>query len=203
MLVGSYLDGRPLTYDAENGSFALGDTPVTAEAVRQYRRAGQLEWQSPEIGAWFESSFPEVVTTSLQAQASARKSRLWIVVVVVAVILACVVALFVAPLAGIVVLTGSKQGVVYSTVPKLVSDSSLIGKRVKTAGTVVEGSWDKTSSPMVFVLRDQADKAGTGPTLKVIYTGVAPSTFGDGAVAIVTGVMEADGTLKATEMITK
>jgi cytochrome c-type biogenesis protein CcmE len=100
-------------------------------------------------------------------------------------------------------LTGNKQGAVYSTVPKVVADSTLVGKRVKVGGTVIEGSWDKKSNPMVFTIRDEADKTGTGPTLKVIYTGAAPSTFGDGVVAIVTGVMEDGKTLKASEMITK
>ncbi len=40
---------------------------------------------------------------------------------------------------------------------------------------------------MTFAIRDEADKTGTGPTIKVVYTGAAPSTFGDGVVAIVTG----------------
>ena len=114
-----------------------------------------------------------------------------------------VTAVILIAIAAVVLLTGNKQGAVYSTVPKVVEDSSLIGKRVKVGGTVVEGSWDKKSNPMVFVVRDEADKTGTGPTLKVIYTGAAPSTFGDGVVAIVTGVMEDGKTLKATEMITK
>ena len=114
-----------------------------------------------------------------------------------------VTAVILIAIAAVVLLTGNKQGAVYSTVPKVVEDPSLIGKRVKVGGTVVEGSWDKKSNPMVFVVRDEADKDGSGPTLKVIYTGAAPSTFGDGVVAIVTGVMEDAKTLKATEMITK
>jgi cytochrome c-type biogenesis protein CcmE len=114
-----------------------------------------------------------------------------------------VTAVILIAIAAVVLLTGNKQGAVYSTVPKVVADSSLIGKRVKVGGTVIEGSWDKKSNPMVFTIRDEADKTGTGPTLKVIYTGAAPSTFGDGVVAIVTGVMEDGKTLKASEMITK
>ena len=114
-----------------------------------------------------------------------------------------VTAVILIAIAAVVLLTGNKQGAVYSTVPKVVEDPSLIGKRVKVGGTVVEGSWDKKSNPMVFVVRDEADKTGSGPTLKVIYTGAAPSTFGDGVVAIVTGVLEDSKTLKATEMITK
>jgi cytochrome c-type biogenesis protein CcmE len=114
-----------------------------------------------------------------------------------------VTAVILIAIAAVVLLTGNKQGAVYSTVPKVVADSTLVGKRVKVGGTVIEGSWDKKSNPMVFTIRDEADKTGTGPTLKVIYTGAAPSTFGDGVVAIVTGVMEDGKTLKASEMITK
>ncbi len=114
-----------------------------------------------------------------------------------------VTAVILIAIAAVVLLTGNKQGAVYSTVPKVTEDASLIGKRVKVGGTVVEGSWDKKSNPMVFVVRDEADKTGSGPTIKVIYTGAAPSTFGDGVVAIVTGVLEDGQTLKATEMITK
>jgi len=114
-----------------------------------------------------------------------------------------VTAVILIAIAAVVLLTGNKQGAVYSTVPKVVEDSSLVGKRVKVGGTVVEGSWDKKSNPMVFTIRDESDKTGDGPTMKVVYTGAAPSTFGDGVVAIVTGVLEGDQTLKATEMITK
>ena len=113
-----------------------------------------------------------------------------------------VTAVILIAIAAVVLLTGNKQGAVYTTVPKVVEDSSLEGKRVKVGGSVVEGSWDKKSNPMKFEIRDEADKAATGPTLKVVYTGAVPSTFGDGVVAIVTGVLEGD-TIKATEMITK
>lgn len=114
-----------------------------------------------------------------------------------------VTAVILIAIAAVVLLTGNKQGAVYTTVPKVVDDPSLVGKRVKVGGTVVEGSWDKKSNPMIFVIRDEADKSGKGPTLKVTYTGAAPSTFGDGVVAILTGVLETPDTLKATEMITK
>jgi cytochrome c-type biogenesis protein CcmE len=114
-----------------------------------------------------------------------------------------VTAVILIGIAAVVLLTGNKQGAVYSTVPKVAEDPSLVGKRVKVGGTVVEGSWDKQSNPMTFVIRDESDKTGSGPTLKVVYTGGAPSTFGDGVVAIVTGVLEDGTTIKASEMITK
>jgi cytochrome c-type biogenesis protein CcmE len=103
----------------------------------------------------------------------------------------------------IVLLTGNKQAAVYSTVSSVSKDSSLVGKRVKVGGSVVAGSWNKQSNPMKFTIREESDTAGTGPTLKVVYTGAAPNTFGDGVVAIVTGTLGADGVVQANEMITK
>ena len=74
-----------------------------------------------------------------------------------------VTAVILIAIAAVVLLTGNKQGAVYSTVPKVAKDASLVGKRVKVGGTVVAGSWDKKSNPMVFVIRDEADKTGIGP----------------------------------------
>lgn len=103
----------------------------------------------------------------------------------------------------VVLLTGNKQAAVYSTVSAVSKDSSLTGKRVKVGGSVVPGSWNKQSNPMKFTIREETDKAGTGPTLKVVYTGNAPNTFGDGVVAIVTGTLGQGGVVDANEMITK
>lgn len=114
---------------------------------------------------------------------------------VTAVILIAVVA--------VVIISGNTTGAYSSSVAAVTKDSSLVGKRVKVGGSVVPASWDKQSNPMRFTIRDEADSAGTGPTVKVVYTGGVPSTFGDGVVAIVTGELAADGSIKATEMITK
>jgi len=103
----------------------------------------------------------------------------------------------------VVVISGNTTGAYSSTVADVTKDPELVGKRVKVSGAVVPASWDKQSNPMKFVIKDEKDSAGTGATVKVIYTGGVPSTFGDGVVAIVTGELAADGTIKATEMITK
>lgn len=123
-----------------------------------------------------------------------KRARNRLIAVTVVILVAVVTA---------VLLSGTKQGAVYSDVKAVTSDSSLIGKRVKVGGTVIAGSWDKKSNPMTFTIRAENDTSGTGPTLKVVYTGAAPSTFGDGVVAIVTGKLGDDGVLQATEMITK
>jgi cytochrome c-type biogenesis protein CcmE len=98
---------------------------------------------------------------------------------------------------------GGKQAAYYRTVKEISSDAALKGERVKAGGLVAPGSWDKKSNPMTFVIRDESDSKGTGPTVKVVYNGSVPSTFGDGVTAIVTGELGADGTINADEMITK
>jgi len=105
--------------------------------------------------------------------------------------------------AAMVYYTGGKQGAYEGDLAAVASDSSYVGKQVKVGGTVVAGSWDKKSNPMQFVIRGENDSAGTGPTLKVIYTGTVPATFGDGVVAIVTGKLDENGTVTAGDMITK
>ena len=54
---------------------------------------------------------------------------------------------------------------------------------------------------MQFAIHDE-DKAD-GPQLKVVYTGVVPSSFGNKTEAIVTGTLSKDGVFEATDMLTK
>ncbi len=114
---------------------------------------------------------------------------------VTAIILIAVAAIF---LAG-----GNKTAAYYKTVAEAAEDSKLVGERVKVGGAVVNGSWDKKSNPMTFTIRDEGDEEGSGPTVKVVYNGAVPSTFGDGVVAIVTGDLSKDQVIEADEMITK
>ncbi len=58
MNLGSYVDGRTLTYDEGAGVFAVGGTPVTVEQLRGYAVAGQIAWLSDEYRQWFYSAFP-------------------------------------------------------------------------------------------------------------------------------------------------
>lgn len=91
----------------------------------------------------------------------------------------------------------------YKSVEEVANDSALVGERVKVGGAVVAGSWDKKANPMSFEIRDEKDDTGAGAVVAVVYNGPVPSTFGDGVTAIVTGELADDGTLNATEMITK
>lgn len=98
---------------------------------------------------------------------------------------------------------GASDVAAYQTITQVAKGGAKVGDRVKIGGAVVAGSWNKQSNPMKFAIREEGDSAGSGPTLKVIYTGTAPNTFGDGVVAIVTGTLEAGNTIKASDMITK
>lgn len=98
---------------------------------------------------------------------------------------------------------GSDGMSAYTTVAKAVSDPELAGQRVQIGGQVIAGSYDPTKLPMEFDIRDENDPDDSGDFLHVIYEGGVPSTFGDGVVAIVTGDLDANGTIAADEMITK
>lgn len=93
-------------------------------------------------------------------------------------------------------------GTAYSkTVKDVAGDKSLVDKRVRVTGSVVSGSWNKQTNPMIFSVREEG--ATSGPQIKVVYSGAAPNTFGNDTVAIVTGTLQSDGTIKADDMITK
>jgi len=115
---------------------------------------------------------------------------------VTAIVLLIIVAIFAS--------IGSRGGTAYfKTVEEVAGDASLTDERVKVGGAVVTGSWDRKSNPMTFTIKDEADTDDSGPTVKVVYNGSVPATFGDGVTAIVTGKLSADGTIEADEMITK
>lgn len=114
-----------------------------------------------------------------------------------------VTAIILIAVAAIFLTSGNNSAAYYKTVKEAASDSELVGERVKVGGAVVTGSWDKKSNPMTFEIRDEKDQDGTGPSVKVVYQGAVPSTFGDGVVAIVTGELGSDRIIQADEMITK
>ncbi|HEY3316862.1 MAG TPA: cytochrome c maturation protein CcmE [Coriobacteriia bacterium] len=116
---------------------------------------------------------------------------------VTAIILAIIAAFFFAS-------SGGKSGpAYYKTVTEIAnSNGSLVGTNVTVGGPVVAGSWDKKTHPMRFSISDDKDKSSKA-TLKVVYNGAVPNTFGDGVVAIVDGTLTKDGTVEATALQTK
>jgi cytochrome c-type biogenesis protein CcmE len=104
--------------------------------------------------------------------------------------------------AAVLLVTLLPSGSSYSqTVKAIATDTKLVGTRVKVTGTVVSGSWDKKTNPMVFKIRDEG--ATSGPEVQVVYNGSAPNTFGADTVAILTGTVTKGGVIEANEMLTK
>ncbi len=75
----------------------------------------------------------------------------------------------------------------------------LQGKTVKVAGDVVDGSIDRSKTPMEFQI------ASKGKSLRVRYIGkdVIPDTFKDGSKAVVEGVVASDGVFQARHIEAK
>jgi cytochrome c-type biogenesis protein CcmE len=91
----------------------------------------------------------------------------------------------------------------YKTVTEIDKQKAdLVGTNVTVGGPVVANSWDKKTHPMRFSISDDKDKTSKA-TLKIVYNGAVPNTFGNDIVAIVTGKLTADGTIEATELQTK
>lgn len=123
-----------------------------------------------------------------------KRARMRLIAVTVVILVA---------VTGFLIYAGKGKGAYYKTVSQVTSDQSLVGQRVRVAGAVVKGSWDKTTDPMKFKIRAEDDKTGNGPVLNVVYQGNSPSAFGDGVVAIVTGDLKAGNTIESNDMITK
>jgi cytochrome c-type biogenesis protein CcmE len=112
-----------------------------------------------------------------------------------------VTVIVLAIIAVIVLGTGKSDASYSKSVDQVLQDKTLVGKRVRVSGSVVPGSWNKSSNPMLFSIK--AEKGSEGGVIKVSYKGSAPNTFGDGVVAIVTGTLQPGGTIESSDMITK
>jgi hypothetical protein len=52
MQVGTYQDGRPLTYDESSGQFAVGDAYITLAQLLEYDDFSQIHWSSDATRTW-------------------------------------------------------------------------------------------------------------------------------------------------------
>lgn len=77
-----------------------------------------------------------------------------------------------------------------------------VGQRTKVVGFVIGSSWDGKGNPMRFEIADETTVTAEPRTLDVLYTGPAPSGFGDKTKATLTGEMGKDGVFTATDMLT-
>ncbi|NTU89033.1 MAG: hypothetical protein HGA54_03870 [Actinobacteria bacterium] len=55
MIIGTYIDGRPLEYDESHYQFSVGGTPVSLPAVRSYDTQGHIAWSMTEQRDWMYS----------------------------------------------------------------------------------------------------------------------------------------------------
>jgi cytochrome c-type biogenesis protein CcmE len=88
----------------------------------------------------------------------------------------------------------------YITVGEYASMGNRVeGKNLKVAGDVLEGTIDRTKTPMEFVIGHE------GKTLRVKYVGkdVIPDTFKDGSKAVVEGTVASDGVFQARHIEAK
>ncbi len=115
--------------------------------------------------------------------------------------LAGVTAIILISVIAIVAGVGASDGSYSRTVSDVTENPDLVGERVRVTGTVIPGSWNRKSNPMMFDIRDEG--ASDGPQISVVYNGSVPSTFGDEITAIITGVVNEEGVLESDDMITK
>jgi cytochrome c-type biogenesis protein CcmE len=97
--------------------------------------------------------------------------------------------------------TGSNAAAFEKTVGQVAADNSFIGKRVQVSGVVVPGSWNKGTDPMRFTISDAGKTSG--PTVKIVYAGTVPNTFGDNNGVTVTGKLDQGYVMKAEKMVVK
>ena len=91
----------------------------------------------------------------------------------------------------------------YYTVSETIGQSSsLIGKNIRVAGKVVEGTLVKedSSNNIIFVLVDNEDLT---KRLNISYKGAVPDAFKEGNEAVVEGKLSDTNTFKAQQIIVK
>lgn len=96
---------------------------------------------------------------------------------------------------------GIGAGAYKKSVAEVLADPALVGKQVQVQGPVVAGSWSPGANPLTFEIRQMDDD--NGPTLKVLWDGPVPSAFGDGTIAIVTGMVDENKLVTAKTLITQ
>ena len=100
-------------------------------------------------------------------------------------------------IAYLVLTATSATTVYYVTVPELRAQGLPAGRFVRVSGGVASGSVVREGTTVRF------DIADTSGDLPVVYEGVVPDIFGDGAQVVVEGRLAADGTFQARTLLAK
>lgn len=84
-------------------------------------------------------------------------------------------------------------------VSKIVAGEAPINKSIRAGGCVVPGSITAAKDRLhtEFVITDGIER------LKVVYDGLLPDIFGDGEAAVITGKLDQEGVLVATQVLAK
>jgi cytochrome c-type biogenesis protein CcmE len=95
------------------------------------------------------------------------------------------------------IIKASEENLVFFYTPSEIKDEkSLIGKKIRLGGMVLEGSVEKKPQETQFIITDYKKE------IKVRYKGVLPDLFGEGQGVIVVGIYNGE-IFKATEMLVK
>ncbi|MCY7294401.1 cytochrome c maturation protein CcmE [Alteromonas sp. a30] len=74
-----------------------------------------------------------------------------------------------------------------------------VGQRLRIGGMVVEGSVERADSSLDVSF----DLVDTGPTVKVVYSGILPDLFREGQGIVATGVLQEGNVIRADEVLAK
>lgn len=114
--------------------------------------------------------------------------------------LAAGLGVIVASLLYLVVTGFQNTSVYYLTVSEFhAREGGVAGKRVKVAGKVVAGSIQQDRGTMQVSFRAEEG----GQVLPVVYRGIVPDTFKDGAEVVVEGKRGGDGVFRAETLLAK
>lgn len=84
-------------------------------------------------------------------------------------------------------------------VSKVVSGEAPRGKSIRAGGCVVPGSVKKAKDSLLTIF----DITDGQASVTVTYDSILPDLFAEGEAAVVTGIVNADGTMKASEVLAK
>ena len=82
---------------------------------------------------------------------------------------------------------------------EVIAGKAPVGQAIRVGGMVADGSV-KRSDASLEVRFDITDFQATVP---VVYEGILPDLFGEGQGAVASGVLDENGTLRATEVLAK
>ena len=72
IVLGTYIDGRPLVYIEATHRFMIGQATVSAAAVRSYDQCGRIRWGQAAQQAWFYQVGAQVFDLAATQQAAAE-----------------------------------------------------------------------------------------------------------------------------------